>query len=105
MWWPMRRNSWLLLFAFVPLAGCIDFDRINLGLGTQAPAEVVHYGQQGGAQSTGMHTVGGGDTVWSVAQRYNLSPQDIVRVNGLQAPYGLVKGQRLKLPPPATYRV
>ncbi len=71
---------------------------------TQPPAPAFHYGQQGGADSAGFHTAAGGDTLWSVAQRYRLSMQDIIRVNSLQPPYTLTDGQRLRLPAPAEYK-
>lgn len=77
------------------LAGC---------LGTQKPAPVVNYGLQGGADSAGLHTLAAGETLWTVSQRYRVSMQDLVYVNGLSPPYTLKPGQRLKLPPPATYR-
>lgn len=68
-------------------------------------AAFVHYGQTGGAQSVGMHTVLAGDNVYNIAQRYNLALQDVINENGLQAPYALKEGTRLKLTPPQSYRV
>ena len=68
-------------------------------------ASFVHYGQAGGAQSVGMHTVLAGDTVYNIAQRYNLALQDVINANGLQAPYALAHGARLKLTPPQSYKV
>lgn len=85
--------------AVIALAGCLE----TADSGHRAP--VVQYGQNGGAESTGMHTVSGGDTVWTIAQGYKLSMQDIIRVNHLSPPYNLPAGTRLKLPPPATYNV
>ena len=52
-----------------------------------------------------MHTVSPGDTLWSIANRYNLPLQDIAVTNKLSAPFLLATGQRLRLPPPQTYRV
>jgi len=72
--------------------------------GTQEPAQVVNYGQQG-ADSTGMHTILQGDTVYTVSQRYNLPLREIITLNGLSAPYTLNMGYRLKLPPPNDYTV
>lgn len=68
-------------------------------------ASFVHYGQVGGAQSVGMHTVLAGDTVYNIAQRYNLALQDVINANNLQAPYALAHGVRLKLTPPQSYKV
>lgn len=74
-------------------------------LGHQPPAPYTHYGATGGADSAGIHTVSAADTVWNIAKRYRLSMQDIIYVNDLQPPYRLELGQRLKLPPPTTYKV
>lgn len=68
-------------------------------------ASFIHYGQAGGAQSVGMHTVLSGDTVYNVAQRYNLALQDVINANNLQAPYALSSGTRLRLTPPQSYSV
>lgn len=46
-----------------------------------------------------------GETLWSIAQRYRLSQRDIIDLNGLQPPYHLADGQRLRLPPPMEYRI
>ena len=70
---------------------------------TMAPA--ISYGQMGGAGSTGIHTIGARDTVYNIAERYKLVMRDIIMVNNLEAPYRLEVGQRLKLPPPRTYKI
>ena len=94
-----RRAFFLLSAACcLLLSGCFK-------LGTQSPAPAVSFGVHGGADSAGVHTVSSSDTLWSVAQRYRLSVQDIIYVNHLQAPYNLTVMQRLKLPPPTTYTV
>jgi cell wall-associated NlpC family hydrolase len=38
------------------------------------------------------------DTVWSLAKRYGVLPQDIVKANGLKNPDSLTPGSRLKIP-------
>ncbi|MFA5591852.1 MAG: LysM peptidoglycan-binding domain-containing M23 family metallopeptidase [Micavibrio sp.] len=73
--------------------------------GTQKPADVANYGQQGGAGTTGMHTVQGGETLYAVSQRYKLPLREIISLNGLDAPYTLHAGYRLRLPPPNDYKV
>lgn len=78
---------------------------ILVSCGEHVPAPYRHYGLSGGADSAGVHTVRSGDTVWNIAERYNLSMQDVINVNNLRAPYTLTSGQRLKLPPPNTYTV
>lgn len=72
---------------------------------TQDPALVVSYGQTGGAGSAGMHTVLEGDTVYTVAKKYNLPMRDIIEINNLSAPYALDFGYRIKLPAPNNYTV
>lgn len=66
---------------------------------------VFKYDQNKGAGSTGIHSIVPGDTVGSIAQRYNLVLRDILVVNKLEAPYILHPGQRLKLPAPRSYKV
>ena len=89
------------LMAMLSLTAC---KTISLGSSDQ-PATFVHYGQVGGAQSVGMHTVLPGDTVYNIAQRYNLALQDVINANSLQAPYALTQGARIKLTPPQSYKV
>jgi murein DD-endopeptidase MepM/ murein hydrolase activator NlpD len=68
------------------------------------PPQVYYYGTQGGAVNTaGIHTVEAHDTPWTIAQDYHLPVQDLLAVNHLRPPYKLHDGQRLILPPPATY--
>lgn len=90
----MKKYS-LILVVFI--SGCIT--------GTQAPAPVVEYGRGAGAGSAGIHTVLDGDTVYKVAEKYNLPMVDIITVNSLSAPYVLNVGYRMKLPPPREYKV
>lgn len=40
------------------------------------------------------------DTVWSLAKRYQVMPQDIVKANGLKNPDALKPGSHLKIPAP-----
>lgn len=44
------------------------------------------------------------DTVWKISQRYNLPLRDIIDLNGLEPPYALAAGQRIKLPAPREHR-
>lgn len=93
-------NGYSLLFILLfLLSGCLT------PTGTQKPADVVSYGVQGGAGSTGLHTVLEGDTVYTVSQAYNLPLREIISLNQLSPPYNLQQGFRLKLPPPNEYKV
>ncbi len=79
----------------IPLAAC----------GTQQAVSVQNYGVQKGAGSTGIHTILPGDTIYKVAQNYQLPVRELIALNKMNAPYSLVTGDRLKLPPPTEYRV
>lgn len=96
-----RRAAYLALsLAVLPiLSSCLT------PTGKQKPVGVVSYGARSGGGSTGMHTVLKADTVYTVAQRYNLPLRDIIAVNNLSAPYKLPPGYRLKLPRPNEYTV
>lgn len=52
--------------------------------------------------SAGFHTVAPGDTVWSLASKYGTTPQRLADVNDLANPDGILIGQRLVVPEPAT---
>ncbi|MGH1398775.1 MAG: peptidoglycan DD-metalloendopeptidase family protein [Alphaproteobacteria bacterium] len=86
----------LLILAILLLTACGGYAR---------PPSVVMHGVSEGYGSRGVHVVRGGDTLFSVAERYQLRFADLAYVNDLAAPYMLDVGQRLKLPPPKEYRV
>ncbi len=46
-----------------------------------------------------------GDTLYRLAQQYNVPLRDLIEANGLNPPYTLTAGQRLVLPVPRTYVV
>ena len=81
-----------------------------LGLGISAcddsvykPAPVLNLGLHADS-TTGAMLTRAGDTVWDIAKRYRLPVRDIIDLNGLEPPYTLTDGQRLKLPAPVEYR-
>jgi lipoprotein NlpD len=47
--------------------------------------------------SSGTVTVRKGDTLYSIAQRHNISTQKLASINGLRSPYTIQPGQTLKL--------
>ncbi len=57
---------------------------------------------QPSAQPKAQHTVGAGDTLYSIAWRYGLDYRDIARWNGITGPYVIYPKQRLRLRAPAT---
>lgn len=44
------------------------------------------------------HIVQSGETLWSIASRYGVSPQAIMRANGITNPNAIFVGQRLFIP-------
>ncbi len=88
-------RSILLLFTLI-LSSCAS---------SQTMAPVYKYGVESGVGSLGAHTVQSGDSVWTVAQKYNVDLRGIIEVNHLSPPYALKAGSRLKLPAPRTYTV
>lgn len=87
-----------MAMAMASLAGCAGF-------WTQSPAPVIRYGAEPGVGSAGAHTAVASDTLWNIANRYHVSMQDLVLTNNLSPPYALRAGQRLRIPPPQTYRL
>ena len=68
-------------------------------------ASTISYGTTAGAGSAGIHTVLEGDTVYSIAQAYQLPMRDIITLNNMSEPYDLATGYRVKLPAPHEYKV
>jgi murein DD-endopeptidase MepM/ murein hydrolase activator NlpD len=93
----MKRSVLPVLASTFLLTSCL--------FGSQTPAPLKVYGFDAGAGSSGVHTVTEGENLWSISNRYNIVMQDIVLDNRLAAPFVLVPGQRLKLPPPREYLV
>ncbi len=68
------------------------------------PASVIYLGLHSDS-ATGAMMVGAGDNLWDIAKRYRLPIREIIDLNGIEPPYALAEGQRLKLPAPVEYRV
>ena len=68
-------------------------------------APVYKYGVTSGVGSLGAHTVQPGDSVWKIAQKYNLDLRGIIEMNRISPPYALKTGGRINLPAPNTYTV
>jgi len=60
----------------------------------QAPVVDLH---QPPSQKIAHHTVANGETLYSIAWRYNLEYKELARVNGLAEPYIIRPGQHLSL--------
>jgi LysM repeat protein len=52
-----------------------------------------------------IHVVRSGETLWQIANRYNVGMNGIIEGNGLQNPNQLVIGQSLVVPVPGTWHV
>ncbi len=91
----MKKSLLVMSALTLSLAGC----------GKQAPVAYNVYGVEKGAGSTGIHTVLPGDTVYKIAQNYQLPMREIITINHIQAPYNLQAGFRMKLPPPNEHEV
>lgn len=55
--------------------------------------------------ASGQVDVAPGDTVYSIARRYDVTMRDVIDANRLEAPFLLQVGQSLRLPPPRVYTV
>jgi len=90
------KRSWLSpLFSILLVTACQPQAEhmapvVQLGLLIDAPAGAV--------------IIKDGDTLWKVANRFDLSLRDIIDTNDIRPPYILSVGQRLKLPPPRKYK-
>jgi len=58
-----------------------------------------------GGSSVGTAMVQRNDTLSEISQRYDLSMRSIIAANNLKPPYVIYPNQRLRLPPPKTYKV
>ena len=82
---PARRRAWpalLVAAALAVLAGCSGAVRFE-------------------PETPGVHVVRRGDTLYSIALRYDQDWREVARWNGIGAPYTIAVGQQLKVAPPA----
>ncbi|MGE5503000.1 MAG: peptidoglycan DD-metalloendopeptidase family protein [Actinomycetota bacterium] len=84
------RRALPLLVSLVVLAACEP--------SWKGSAPVTNGGGLAGSHRPGTVTVYGGDTVFSIARKYNLSVRELIDANGLKAPYALSPGMVLRLP-------
>lgn len=52
-----------------------------------------------------VHVVVSGDTVWKIAQKYNVSMREIININGIADSQRIAVGQALAIPEPRQYHV
>ncbi|MDD5084649.1 MAG: LysM peptidoglycan-binding domain-containing M23 family metallopeptidase [Candidatus Omnitrophica bacterium] len=88
-------NCWKIVTIFgliILLFGCVSHPAgapRTFGAGTEGSVA---------AGVTVYHTVGRGETLWRIAQRYNVDANEIVRVNCLKDVDSIEVGQRLTIP-------
>lgn len=67
--------------------------------------KVHSYGVNVSSASLGMHTFRSGETLWSIAQRYDVDLRDLLEINRLTPPYAIASGTRVRIPAPRAYTV
>jgi murein DD-endopeptidase MepM/ murein hydrolase activator NlpD len=77
------------------MAGC-ERDRLS-------PVEIkvdedAGYTAIGNVALEAVHIVSGGETLFDVANKYNVDPINLAKINGIRPPYNTRNGQALKLP-------
>jgi peptidoglycan endopeptidase LytF len=70
---------------------------------TSPQPDIMPFYTPEGDSDSGYHIVAGGDTLYSLSKRYNQKVADIALWNGLQQPYSLSLGQKLRVSPPKGY--
>lgn len=82
------------------LNGIKDADLVEAGTKLKLPDGAKTAPRAGsGSSGTGSHTVSAGETLSEIAERYGLSVQRLMELNGLKDADLLQVGQRLKVPP------
>lgn len=91
--------AWLALAALA-LSACSTFSG-------PAPVYDRSYANRQAAvpDQPGTHIVQRGETVYGIAQRYNLSTRALIERNNLRPPYLITAGTRLRLPAPRAHTV
>ena len=56
-------------------------------------------------QDDGFHTVRAGETLYAISRAYKVGTRDLISLNGLQPPFSLQRGQRLRIPAARTHTV
>ncbi|MDR2780865.1 MAG: M23 family metallopeptidase [Holosporaceae bacterium] len=90
----MRRIIYLGISIFL-ISGC-ERDRLS-------PVEIkidedVGYTAIGDIALEATHVMSGGETLFDVANKYNVDPMNLAKINGIKPPYNVKNGQILRLP-------
>ena len=54
--------------------------------------------QHSAVTTSATHTVSGNETLFDIANKYNIDPMNLAKINGISSPYAVKKGHVLKLP-------
>ncbi len=81
-------SRWLSLFALLCLLGCAEQPAYR------APVDDIN---RAPPKMNGVHVVQEGETFYTLAWRYNRDFKALAHINGLQPPYKLYVGQKIKL--------
>lgn len=91
-WLPWRGLLLAFLGLLLPLVGCI-------GNSSYAPVEEA---RGAASRSSEGHVVSAGETLFSIAWRYRIDFKRLAATNGINPPYTIYPGQRLRLSGPPT---
>lgn len=111
----MLKKSALSLVVMVSLSACqapdlklpeIELPRLSLTRDTPAPVEIGRSRvQRAPIPADRKITAIEGDSIYSLATRYQVTPQSLISDNGLQAPFMVSAGQILTITPPREHIV
>ncbi|MDR0581262.1 MAG: M23 family metallopeptidase [Holosporaceae bacterium] len=85
----MRRT--LYLSVFILLMGCSERDQFS-------PVDIKIDEDMGDVARGAVHRVSGGETLFDVANIYDIDPINLAKINGIKYPYNVRDGQVLRLP-------
>lgn len=90
----------ILLLLVVGLAGCATPFPAPVSETPAARIEAPGPGAAAGAVAEKLHTVAKGETLYSIARKFNVAPRDLATWNNLADPTQLKVGQPLRVGPP-----
>ncbi|MDR2646261.1 MAG: LysM peptidoglycan-binding domain-containing protein, partial [Holosporaceae bacterium] len=85
----MRRALYLSIAML--LMGCGDRNQFS-------PVDIKIDEDMGDVVRGAVHRVSGGETLFDVANIYNIDPINLAKINGIKYPYNVRDGQVLRLP-------
>lgn len=98
----LERTVWLGVKKIALLVGFILFTLMLFSCANSNNRAPVSSVGQPSSHKLNSHTVAAGETLYSIAWRYNLDYQNLAEINGISRPYRIMPGQRLRLAGVAT---